>query len=126
CFDNLLANGQARPGAFVFLAAMQPPEDAEDLLMVLRVDAQSVVPDEQRYEWETRINEGFPASILRYPADDHFRAGAFVVLEAVADQIREQLHDALGITAHRGERSLNAYSGLTPLNQVAEVSQNGT
>src|SRR5262245_21706434 len=46
--DHLLADGQARPGPLVLVPAVQAAEDAEDLLVVTRVDAHAVVPHEQR------------------------------------------------------------------------------
>src|ERR1700691_4347487 len=45
-FDNALGDRQTDSRAWE-LAAMQPLEDAEDLLMVARVDADAVVPDRE-------------------------------------------------------------------------------
>ena len=45
-FDDLLADGQAGAGAFVLVALMQSAEDAENLLVKRRVDADAVVAHE--------------------------------------------------------------------------------
>ena len=46
--DDFLHDSQAGSRAFVFLAAMQPAEDGEDLFVVLRFDADAVVSNVDR------------------------------------------------------------------------------
>src|SRR5205814_1689068 len=45
--DDALADRQARARPLELVAAVQPAEDAEDLLVVRRVDADAVVADEE-------------------------------------------------------------------------------
>jgi hypothetical protein len=43
--DDFLAHGQANSGAWILVATMEAFEDLEDLLMVLRCDANAIVPN---------------------------------------------------------------------------------
>src|SRR5579884_527116 len=81
--DDLAADGQADAGAGVLLLRVQPLEDDEDALQVLRVDADAVVTNPEQPLAAPRRAAG---------ADVDHRPGGAAELQRVADQVLEQLH----------------------------------
>src|SRR5438309_1111642 len=81
--DNTLANGEADTGSRVRVP-MEPLENAEDLLSVLGLDADSVVP------YREEPFAGPPLGIHTDPG----RLFRTAVLDRVTDQVLEQLNQA--------------------------------
>ena len=78
--NNFLDNAQARAASLEFISRMQPFEDAEDLIMIFRVNADAVVLDRE-----------FMALIIVMIAhfDDRRRFLLRRELDRIVDQIQE-------------------------------------
>src|ERR1044071_2564595 len=91
--DDLLADREADAGAGVFPHRVQPLEDHEDALEVLRLDADAVVGDGD-----------LPRIALVLGADVDARYAGAAELERVADQVLEQLRELHVVHALGGQR----------------------
>src|SRR5690349_14773405 len=80
--DDFLAGGETEAGAFEFAAVVQPLERLEDLLVKFRLDADAVVANADESE----------AFNLRTCRNVHRRRIHIAVLDAIADQVLEKLH----------------------------------
>src|SRR5438874_8229547 len=78
--DHLLADGKADAGAGVLTHGMQPLEQHEDALEVLRLDADAVVGDRDT-----------PLGVFLHRRDMDARRRLTAELERVADEVLEKL-----------------------------------
>src|SRR6266568_2722364 len=93
--DDLLADGEADAGAGVLGAGVQPLEDDEDPVHVLRIDADPIVPDGE---------QPFLAVGSGRDVDRRSHCGP-AELDRVPDQVLEHLREAAGVSVDRRERA---------------------
>src|ERR1035441_1380499 len=79
--DDFLADGQADARARIDLAGMQPLEDLEYPVKILRLDANPIIAHGE-----------YPAPILLLSADMDARRRLAVKLEGVANEVRSEEH----------------------------------
>ena len=91
--DNLLANSQADAGSRIVLAGVQPLEDLEDPLIILRVNANAVVAHRED-----------PAPLRSLGADMNLRGLLAMELKGVANQVLKKLSDLAGVHRESGQR----------------------
>src|SRR5437870_520620 len=89
-FDDLFANGQADASAWIVGAGMEPLEQGEDPLLILRLDADAVIAHAEE-----------PLATLTHSRDMHSRRLIGPVeLDAIGDQVLEQLAQLNGVALH--------------------------
>ena len=118
-FNDPLANRQTRPRAFHLFTAMQTAKHAENLLMILRFDANAIVADEQRGQRQAVVAT---VRCWQRPNDD-FGLRVLVVAQRVGDEIGQHLHDTFGIAHNRWQKAFDAHDGLGSLDQIVQAIQ---
>src|SRR6185503_4538874 len=88
-FDDFLADRQADAGAGIFLAAVQPLEDQEDALKILRSDANPIIPHAE-----------FPFCSRALHSNMDFWPLLASELHSVPEQILEQLSELHFVAGH--------------------------
>ena len=97
-FDDLFANGQTDAGAGILCAVMQALEDRKDALLVLRGDADAVIPDGEHPFGPLPV----------YGHLDLGRLGA-AKLDGIGDKILEDLQELYFIPEHHRQGVLVYY-----------------
>src|SRR5262245_62317115 len=107
--DDFAHNGETRTRApTILLAPVQPPEDTKDGLVMLRSDANAIVPDvEDRLLRSPRAR--------RFTADLDPFLSLIVVLDGIDNQIVENFTHMHMVGLHTGPPSRDAHAHLPPL-----------
>src|SRR5437588_12484167 len=108
-----LNDGEPNPGSLVVLAPVQSLEDAEQLVRVIHVEARAVVLDEVH---------GLAVGAGTGPDLDPGRRAASAVLEAIADQVDEDLIQQVRI-ALAGRKLADRDFARTVLDAVSQLLQ---
>src|SRR5262249_34036990 len=106
---------QAGTSSFNLVVAVQPAEDAEDVLMVLTVDADAVIAHPQCGE--------LVAGLWGPGPDHHLRRRVAVVLQPVGDQVAHELADPWGVADTRRQFALDADTSGALMDEFAQVAQ---
>src|SRR5215216_5973978 len=94
--DDFTHNGQTRARApTVLLAPVQPPEDTKDGLVMLRRDANAVVPDVKDRLLRSPLARGFVADLNPF-------LGLIVVLDGIDNQVVENFTHMHAVGLHTG------------------------
>src|SRR5262249_5965344 len=104
--DDFAHNGETRTRApTVLLAPVQPPEDTKDGLVMLRRDANTVVPDVADRVRRAPLARRFAADL------DPF-LGLIVVLDGIDNQVVENFTHMHAVGLHTGQPSRDAHVNL--------------
>src|SRR6266511_1196581 len=110
--DDLLADGEANPGARVLGAGVQPLEDDEDPVQELRIDADPVVLHREQPLVAPRNRGHVDRGSLAGPAE----------LDRVPDEVLEGLRQATGVPGDARERAARD-DGVALLDRGSEVQE---
>src|SRR5437660_11390764 len=89
---DLLADREADPGPGIIVLAVQPLEDDEDAVEVLRIDADAVVAHAEQ-----------PLAVAALGANLDLRTGRSAELERVGDQVQEQVLELARVRRNGGQ-----------------------
>ena len=92
-FDDILANGKTDTGPGVIRLRMQPLEDDEDLLMIFRIDPDTVI-----------LYGECPMGLFLTDAHGDNRCPSIPEFDGIADEILEQLQEQFSMTDDRRKR----------------------